>query len=284
MEFFDIKDKIFATAATDGPHESWRVLTVDAREGGFPSGMAVTVRYRRIDPKRLDYIQANLPQPVDDEIVAPRGSQHVSRTLAPNYMVRDVFCHEARGVSGARGEDNHHAAGRRTGIAVEECLLRKIELPEQYARGLEDLVLKEQQDDQTSIDAEIEQKRVQIAGSQAEAAKVREVKRAEGDAQTRVIMAKAESDSMQYTLPLKQKQIEQSKLEAEARKETTIQNAEADAQAKVDNAQADAQAKVIDSKAESRSARILLADSEANHIQRNRAGASRTSSNWKPRR
>jgi len=44
---------------------------------------------------------------------------------------------------------------------------------------------------------------------------------------------------MQYTLPLKEKQIEQSKLEAEARKEATIQNAEADAQAKV-----------IDSKAE----------------------------------
>ena len=44
---------------------------------------------------------------------------------------------------------------------------------------------------------------------------------------------------MQYTLPLKQKQIEQSKLEAEARKEATIENA-----------YADAQAKVIDSKAE----------------------------------
>jgi hypothetical protein len=36
---------------------------------------------------------------------------------------------------------------------------------------------------------------------------------------------------MQYTLPLKEKQIEQSKLEAEARKEATIQNAEAAAQA-----------------------------------------------------
>ena len=35
-------------------------------------------------------------------------------------------------------------------------------------------------------------------------------------------MAQAESDAMQYTLPLKQKQIEQSRLEAEARKQTTI--------------------------------------------------------------
>jgi regulator of protease activity HflC (stomatin/prohibitin superfamily) len=59
---------------------------------------------------------------------------------------------------------------------------------------------------------------------------------------------------MQYTLPLKQKQIEQSKLEAQARKEATIQNA-----------QAEAEAKVIDSKAELER-RNLLADAEANRV------------------
>jgi len=59
---------------------------------------------------------------------------------------------------------------------------------------------------------------------------------------------------MQYTLPLKQKQIEQSKLEAEARKEATLQNAEAAAQAKV-----------IDSRAEIERQRNL-ADAEANRI------------------
>jgi len=59
---------------------------------------------------------------------------------------------------------------------------------------------------------------------------------------------------MQYTLPLKQKQIEQSKLEAEARKEATIENADAEAQAKV-----------IDSKAEVQR-RNMLADAEANRI------------------
>jgi regulator of protease activity HflC (stomatin/prohibitin superfamily) len=59
---------------------------------------------------------------------------------------------------------------------------------------------------------------------------------------------------MQYTLPLKQKQIEQSRLEAQARKEATIQNAEGEAQAKV-----------IDSKAEGERRR-LLADAEADRI------------------
>src|SRR5580704_8624388 len=66
--------------------------------------------------------------------------------------------------------------------------------------------------------------------------------------------AAGEADAMQYTLPLKEKQIQQSKLEAEARKEATIQNAEAAAQAKV-----------IDSKAETER-RKLLADAEADRI------------------
>jgi regulator of protease activity HflC (stomatin/prohibitin superfamily) len=127
-------------------------------------------------------------------------------------------------------------------------------LPEDYAKGLQNLLLKEEQDDQTAVEADIEKKRVKIAESQAESMKVRQIKRAEGDAQTRVIMAKAESDAMQYTLPLKQKQIEQSRLEAEARKAATIQNAEAAAQAKV-----------IDSKAE-QERQMLLADAEANRI------------------
>ena len=69
-----------------------------------------------------------------------------------------------------------------------------------------------------------------------------------------MLQAKAEADAMQYTLPLKQKQIEQSRLEAEARKEATVKNAEAMAQAKV-----------IDSKAEMER-RNLLADAEANRI------------------
>src|SRR5438270_1740679 len=55
-------------------------------------------------------------------------------------------------------------------------------------------------------------------------------------------------------LPLKEKQIQQSRLEAEARKESTIKNAEAAAQAKI-----------IDSKAELER-RNLMANAEANRI------------------
>ncbi len=105
---------------------------MQAREG-LSVGLAVTVRYR-IDPRRLDYIQANLPQPVDDQIVAPVVTS-AFREVAPNYIVRDVFATK-------REEFRQRAAQEITtrlggdAIVVKEVLLRKVELPEEYAKGL----------------------------------------------------------------------------------------------------------------------------------------------------
>jgi regulator of protease activity HflC (stomatin/prohibitin superfamily) len=175
------------------------------------------------------------------------------RELTPGYTVRDIF-------SAKREEIRSQAATVITrklgadGILVEEVMLRNIQLPPEYAKGLQDLLLKEQQDDQLTVQTDMQQKQVRIAELQAEADAAQKVKEAEGDAHAKVVEAKGESDAMQYTLPLKQKQIEQSKLEAEARKEATIENADAEAQAKV-----------IDSKAEVQR-RNLLADAEANRI------------------
>jgi regulator of protease activity HflC (stomatin/prohibitin superfamily) len=282
-QLYDVRDRVFSTSSAEGTREKLEVLNVETREG-LEVGLAVTVRYR-IDPRRLDYVQANLPQPIDQEIVAPVVTS-VFREVAPNYVVRDIFAIK-------REEFRAHATQIITerlssdSIVVKEVLLRKVQLPEEYAQGLQGLLLKEQEDDRVSVDQSIEKKKVNIADSQAEAQKVRQIKHAEADAQTRVLMAKADSDSMQYTLPLKQKLIEQSRLEAEARKQTTIQDAEAQAQAKVINSKADdesnrlrsetqnvlvvknaeaaAQAKVIDGKAELER-RNLMADAEAHNI------------------
>jgi regulator of protease activity HflC (stomatin/prohibitin superfamily) len=250
VALFDVRDRIFSTEAAKAPGQKGEILTVQAREG-LNIGLAITVRYR-LDPKRLDYIQNNLPQPVEQEIVPPVVAS-AFRELVPNYTVRDVF-------SAKREEVRTRAADIITqklgadGIVVKEVMMRDVKLPEEYARGLEGLLVKEQENDRMGVETEIQQKQVKIAELEAEAAKVRIVKQAEGDAQVRVLQAKAESDAMQYTLPLKEKQIQQSRLEAEARKEATIQNAEAAAQAKV-----------IDSKAELER-RNLMADAEANRI------------------
>ena len=253
VQTFDLRDRLFTTAIID---QGAKVATgkgemqVQSLEG-LNIGLGVTVRYR-LDPKKLATVQANLPQPADKQLVAP-VVESAWRDLAPHYAVREIFSTKREEVR-AKATEQITRKLNPDGIIVEEVMLSEIQLPEDYAKGLEGLLLKEQQDDQLGVETDIQQKQVKIAELQAAAEAAQKVKAAEGDAQAKVVEAKGESDAMQYTLPLKQKQIEQSKLEAEARKEATIETAEADAQAKV-----------IDSKAELER-RNLMADAEASRI------------------
>jgi regulator of protease activity HflC (stomatin/prohibitin superfamily) len=254
---FDTRDQLFTTGSTEdagsagsGKGTKSPPLNVQAKEG-LTLGLSITVRYR-LDPKRLDYIQSNMPQPVEKEIV-PAVVASAWRELVPNYTVRDVFAAKREEVR-KRASDVITQKLAADGIVVKEVMLRDIQLPPEYAKGLETLLLKEQESDRMGVQTDIQQKQVRIAELEAEATKAQQVKQAEGEAQVRVLQAKSEADAMQYTLPLKQKQIEQSKLEAEARKETTVKNAEAQAEAKV-----------IDSKAEMER-RKLLTEAEADRI------------------
>jgi regulator of protease activity HflC (stomatin/prohibitin superfamily) len=221
VALFDIRDQIYETTLGE---KAVRPLKVDTKEG-LSVGLAVAVRFR-IDPQKLAFVQANLPQPVERELVPPVVATSF-REIAPNYLVRDLFA--------SRREEIRRAAAasieRRLlpdAIVVKEVMLRDIELPAEYAKGLEGVLLKEQENERLGVEVEVKRKQVQTAELEAEAEKARQVKAAEGQAQVVVLQAKAQSDAMQYTLPLKQKQIEQTRLEAEAK----------------------AQAKVIDGKAE----------------------------------
>lgn len=262
---YDIRDQVLTTSSGRDGLESTSEAEVEKKEArnkkadaftvqsreGLNIGLAITVRYK-FDPQKLDFIHANLPQPVEKEIVPPVVAS-VFRELAPNYTVREVFATK-------REEIRQNAADRITrklgadGIIVKEVMLRDVQLPEEYAKGLEGLLLKEQQNEGMGVETEMKAKEVKIAELEAEAARVRQVRQAQGAGEVRVLQAKSEADAMKYTLPLKQKQIEQSRLEAAAQKETTVKNAEAQAQAKV-----------IDSKAEMER-RGMLAEAEANRI------------------
>ncbi|MBI3483970.1 MAG: hypothetical protein HY012_02300 [Acidobacteria bacterium] len=250
VALYDTREHVFTTAGADDAKKKAEVLKVQAREG-LSIGLAISVRYR-LDPKRLDYIHANLPQPVDEELVAPVVAS-VFRQVIPNFTVREVFATRREEIRKSVTDAISSRLGS-DGVLVKEVMLRDIVLPAEYARGLEGLLLKEQENERLGVETEIKQKQVRTAELEAEAMKVREVKQAEAAAQVRVLSAKSESDAMQYTLPLKQKQIEQSRLEAEARKESTLKNADAAAQAKV-----------IDSKAELEK-RKYLSEAEANRI------------------
>jgi len=250
VALYDTREQVYLTATTEGVKGAKELLTVQAREG-LNIGIAVAVRYR-IDPRRLDFIHANLPEDIGGEVVAPVVAS-TYRSLAPNYITREIFAVKREELR-SKAAEAIKTRLESDGILVREVVLRDIKLPEEYAKGLEGLLLKEQENERLGTEQEIKAKEVKIAELEAEAQKARDVKQAEAQAQVTVLQAKAQSDSMQYTLPLKQKQIEQSKLEAEARKEATLQNAEAAAQAKI-----------IDSKAEIERQRNL-ADAEANRI------------------
>jgi regulator of protease activity HflC (stomatin/prohibitin superfamily) len=258
-ELFNIRDQVFATNPAEIPKDATPVLKVYSREG-LPLGLGITVRYQ-LDPQRLAYVENNLPRPVETELMPPVVANAFRQTIS-GYLVRDVFS--------AKREDVRRAAAdaitRRLasdGIVVKEVMLRDVALPPEYAKGLEGLLLKAQENDRLSIELEVKQKMVRTAELEAEAEKMRRVKEAEGRAQVTVLEAKAQADAMQHTLPLKEKQIQQSRLEAEARKEATVKNAEAAAAAKVIDSKAELEKRNLLSQADAQRVRVMAgADAE----------------------
>ena len=232
VALYDTRDQVFQTTLGEKPPEGLKVQT---REG-LSVGLAVAVRYR-IDPSRLAFVHANLPQPVDKELVPPVVAT-AFRDIAPGYLVRDLFGAQREQVR----RDATIAITRKLApdaIVVKEVMLRDVQLPAEYAKGLEGVLIKEQENERLTVEVEVKTKLVKTAELEAQAEKARRVTEAEAQAQVTVLQAKAQSDAMQYTLPLKQKQIEQMRLEAEAR----------------------GQAKVIDSKAELEKRKLMnLAD------------------------
>jgi regulator of protease activity HflC (stomatin/prohibitin superfamily) len=251
VELYNLREHMYVTSATDDPKKQSETLRVQTKEG-LAVGLAVAVRYR-IDPRKLDHVHANLPQPVESELVPPIVAS-AFRELAPNYMVRELF-------AGKREEVRQAAAAAITkklagdAILVKEVLLRDVALPAEFARGLEGLLLKAQENDRLTIEMQVKEKMVRTAELEAEADKARQIKQAEAQAHMTVLAAKAQADAMQYTLPLKEKQIQQTRLEAEARKESTVKQAEASAEAKV-----------IDGKAELEK-RKLMNEAEVHRVQ-----------------
>jgi len=252
MELYTVRDQIYSTTPADAAKKG-AALKVYSREG-LPLGLVISVRYQ-LDPRRLAYMESNLPRPLESELL-PAVVANAFRQTISGYMVRDVF-------STKREEVRRTAADTITrrlasdGIIVKEVMLRDIDLPQEYAKGLEGLLVKAQENDRLTIEVDMKQKMVRTAELEAEADKVRQVKQSEARAQSTVLEAKAQADAMQYTLPLKEKQIQQSRLEAEARKEATVKGAEAAAQAKVIDSKAELEKRNLLSEADAQRVRLL---------------------------
>lgn len=251
-ELYNVRDQIYSTTSTDVAKKG-AALKVYSKEG-LALGLGISVRYQ-LDPRRLAYMESNLPRPLESELLPSVVATAFRQTIS-GYMVRDVFSTRREEVRRAAAE----AITRRLasdGVVVKEVMLRDIDLPQEYAKGLEGLLVKAQENDRLTIEVEMKQKMVRTAELEAEADKMRQVKQSEARAQSTVLEAKAQADAMQYTLPLKEKQIQQSRLEAEARKEATVKGAEAAAQAKVIDSRAELEKRNLMSEADAQRVRVL---------------------------
>jgi regulator of protease activity HflC (stomatin/prohibitin superfamily) len=267
VETYDLRDQIYETTLMpeakkgEGKEQALKVQTKE----GLELGLAVTVRFR-LDPHRLAYVHANLPQPVEKELVPPVVAT-AFRDLTPRYLVRELFATKRDEIR----RDAALAIAQKLApdaVIVKEVMLRDIQLPSEYAKGLEGVLLKEQENEKLSVELDVKQKEVREAELEAEAQEARDVKAAEAQAQVTVLQAKAQSDAMQYTLPLKQKQIEQTRLESAARKEATVQQAQAQAEAKVIDGKAELERRKLMNEADLDRVQLLSkADADKMHLE-----------------
>ncbi len=157
VALYDTREQVYLTAAAESGKNAKELLTVQAREG-LNIGIAVAVRYR-IDPRRFSYIHASLPGDIGGEVVAPVVAS-TYRSLAPNYITREIFAVKREELR-SKAAEAIKARLESDGILVREVVLRDIKLPEEHAKGLEGLLLKEQESERLGTEQEIKQKQVE---------------------------------------------------------------------------------------------------------------------------
>ena len=215
---------------------------------GLSLGVDLAVRYA-IDPTKLVSNAKGLPDDVGTQIVEPLV-QGVMYKAFTKYTVKEIF-------SSKRGEIQQIIETELTpklaseGIVLRAVTIGKIDLPEDYKRGMERLLQEELETEKMRYTLELKEKQVKQSALESEAEKVRREKAAEAAANEQVIAARAQEEAMKHVLPFKQKQIEQRQLEAEAAKISMIKTSEGNAQARLIEAagEADSRRKLADAEA-----------------------------------
>ena len=204
-------------------------------EGAFQSveglslGVDLAVRYA-LDPARIAAISKNLPDDIGGEIVQP-AVQGVIYKVFTRYTVREIFSTKRAEIQQAI-ETELRAKLAADGILLRSVQLGKVDLPEDFKRGMDRLLAEELESEKMRYTLELKGKQVQATELEAQADKVRRETNAAAAANEQVIAARAQEEAMKHVLPFKQKQIEQRQFEAEAEKVTRIKGAEASAQAR----------------------------------------------------
>lgn len=213
---------------------------------GLSLGADVTVRYA-LNPDAPN--MKNLPDDIDGDLVDP-AVQGVVYKIFSRYTVREIFSSKRQEIQ-QQIESELKPKLVSEGLLLRSVMIGKINLPEDYKRGMEQLLAKELESEKMRYTLELKEKQVKESEFEAQADKVRRETAAEAAANEQIIAAKAQEEAMKHVLPFKQKQIEQRQYEAEADKVSRIKMSEGLAQARVIEAtgEADSRRKLADAEA-----------------------------------
>ncbi len=232
-----LQDRTWSAAAMATADGAAPAQTVE----GLSIGMDLRVRYA-IDPARIGGAQAlSYPKDIDGQIIEPAVQATVYKIVA-RHTVREIF-------SSQRAQIEQDIEGQiRERLKADGLLLRsvhigKIDLPEDYRRGMEVLLTEGLSAEKMRYTLELREKQVKESELTATAEKARREVEAEAAAREQVIAAKAQEEAMKHVLPLKQRQIEQRQLEAEAARVSRVKQAEGAAQARRIEAEGEAEAR-----------------------------------------
>lgn len=215
---------------------------------GLSFGADLVVRYA-VDAGQISTLASKLPDDIEGEIVEPAVQGVIFKVLA-RYTVREIFSSKRAEIQQTiEAELKPRLAA--DGIVLRTVQMGKVDLPDDYRRGMEKLLAEELESEKMRFTLELKDKRVKETALDAEAQKVRREKAAEAAANEQIIAARAQEEAMKHVLPFKQKQIEQRQLEAEAERLARVKAAEGAAQARriEANGEADSRQKLADAEA-----------------------------------
>jgi regulator of protease activity HflC (stomatin/prohibitin superfamily) len=215
---------------------------------GLSLGVDLTFRYA-LDPSKVAEISRNLPDNLSRDIIEP-AVQGVIYKIFARYTVREIFSTKRVEIQQAIEADLAPKLAA-DGVLLRGVQMGKVDLPPDYRRGMDGLLVEELATEKMRYTLELKAKRVREMELDGEAEKVRREKAAEAAGREQVIAAKSQEEAMKHVLPFKERQIEQRKLEAEAEKAARIRSAEGSAQARRIEAtgEADARQKLADAEA-----------------------------------
>ena len=240
---YSLQDQLYRPTKTNAGHDA-PFQSIE----GLSLGVDLTVRYA-IDPSKLTSTGKGLPDNINADIVEPLV-QGVMYKAFTRYTVKEIFSTKRAEIQQIIEAELKPKLAN-DGILLHAVMIGKIDLPEDYKRGMEKLLAEELESEKMRYTLELKEKLVKQTALESDAEKIRREKAAEAAGNEQVIAAKAQEEAMKHVLPFKQKQIEQRQLEAEAAKISMIKTSEGNAQSRVIEAagEADSRRKLADADA-----------------------------------